>query len=54
MPAGDAIDPRWSRDGRYIAFVHAPGGAPPDQPASGRRIVYIAELTTGSLTRISR
>ena len=54
MPVGDAIDPRWSPDGKYIAFVHVPGGVDNDQQGTGERVVYIVEVTSGRLQRISR
>src|SRR5688572_3615803 len=54
MPTGDAIDPRWSPDGRFIAFVHAPGGDGKGQDSSGERVVYIVEVDSGRLQRISR
>lgn len=54
MPTGDAIDPRWSPDGSYIAFVHVPSGTGNGQDTNGQRIVYIVEVSSGRLTRISR
>ena len=54
MPTGDAIDPRWSPDGNYIAFVHVPSGMGDGQDTNGQRVVYIVEVGSGRLTRISR
>ncbi len=55
MPTGGAIDPRWSPDGLRIAFVHAPeGGINRIQATNQQYIVYVLELDTGRLQRISR
>ena len=55
MPAGDAVDPRWSPDGERIAFVHLPdGGAAEVRSADQQRIVYIVDVKTRRLTRLSR
>jgi TolB protein len=55
MPNGDAISPRWSPDGKYIAFVHVPeGGVTGAQEATQQRIVYVIELASGRLSRVSR
>ena len=54
MPTGDAIDPRWSPDGQYIAFVHVPAGVANDSDGKAQRVVYIVEVDSGRVTRISR
>ena len=55
MPYGDAVDPRWSPNGEYIAFVHVPsGGLTGAQDQNQQRIVYVIELATKRLTRVSR
>lgn len=58
MPSGGAIDPRWSPDGRYIAFVHVPAdeglGSEAIQDDPGSRIIYVVNLETGRLLRLSR
>ncbi len=55
MPTGDAIEPRWSPDGTHIAFVHVPNGRVQDnQDASQQRVVYVVDVKTKRLTRLSR
>jgi Tol biopolymer transport system component len=55
MPNGDAISPRWSPDGKYISFVHVPeGGVTGVQDATQQRIVYVVELASGRVSRVSR
>jgi Tol biopolymer transport system component len=55
MPRGSAVDPRWSPAGDRLVFVHVPEEhAQEDQSASHQRIIYVAELATGKLTRLSR
>jgi TolB protein len=55
MPAGGAIDPRWSPDGARIVFVHVPEGRP-DEPQSPdhERAIHVIEVETGQLRRLSR
>jgi len=54
MPTGDAINPRWSPAGQYIALVHVPGGVANDADGKAQRVVYIVEVESGRVTRISR
>jgi Tol biopolymer transport system component len=51
MPSGDAIDPRWSPNGEYIAFVHVTGGA---EASSQQRVIFVVDVKTKRLTRVSR
>jgi Tol biopolymer transport system component len=55
MPVGDAVDPRWSPDGARIAFVHVPGGGAANTRSDDRqRIIYVVDVKTHRLTRLSR
>lgn len=55
MPTGSAIDPQWSpKDGR-ILFVHVPEDAPRlDERTSRSRAIYVVDVATKRLTRLSR
>lgn len=53
MARGGATAPRWSPDGTHLAFVHLPDAAAgplPDPPAG---TIYVVELGSGRLTRLS-
>jgi Tol biopolymer transport system component len=55
MPAGSAIDPRWSPAGDRVVFVHVPEvTATSDQGASMERAICVADVPTGTWTRLSR
>jgi len=55
MPNGDAVDPRWSPTGDAIAFVHvAAGGLADAQDEHHERIIYVIDLATRAMTRVSR
>jgi len=51
MPSGDAVDPRWSPNGDYIAFVHVTGGA---EASAQQRVIFLVDVTTKRLSRVSR
>ncbi|HET9371744.1 MAG TPA: DPP IV N-terminal domain-containing protein [Vicinamibacterales bacterium] len=52
---GGAIDPHWSPDGTKIAYVQVPEDRPTDaQEASQYRAIYVVEIETGRITRLSR
>ena len=51
MPSGDAVDPRWSPNGDYIAFVHVTGGA---EASAQQRVIFLVDVKTKRLSRVSR
>jgi len=55
MPRGSAVDPRWSPSSDHLVFVHVPEeNVHEEQTPTQQRLIYIAELKTGKLTRLSR
>ena len=55
MRSGSALDPRWSPAGDRIVFVHVPETSVHDQQSSGQsREIYVVDVATGQLTRLSR
>jgi Tol biopolymer transport system component len=55
MPRGSAIDPRWSPDGASIVFVHAVDtDSASEKAGEGTRAIYVVDLATGRLRRLSR
>jgi len=55
MRTGSAIDPRWSPSGDRIAFVHVPEtSVHDDQRARHSREIYVVDVATGALTKLSR
>jgi Tol biopolymer transport system component len=55
MPTGGAIDPRFTKEGDHLAFVHVPE-ATPDQPQSPdqARVIYVIDMETRKVRRLSR
>jgi Tol biopolymer transport system component len=49
MPAGDAIDPRFSPDGTQIVFVHVPGG----MQNGAERSIWVVKVDGTGLTRLT-
>ena len=55
MLTGDAVDPRWSPNGEYIVFVHVPDGGVTDAQRAGQeRILYVVDVKTKKMRRLSR
>lgn len=55
MKTGSALDPRWSPSGDRIVFVHVPEMSVHDRQDGGEsREIYVVEVATGALTRLSR
>jgi len=55
VPTGSAIDPEWSPVDDRILYVHVPEDAPRlDERTSRERALYVVDITTGKLTRLSR
>jgi len=55
MPTGSAIDPRWSPKDDRVLFVHVPDEAPPpDRRTMRDRAVYVLDIGSGKVTRLSR
>jgi TolB protein len=55
MPTGSAIDPRWSPNDDRILFVHVPDDVPPaGRRSSGERALYVLDIGSGKVTRLSR
>jgi TolB protein len=55
MAQGSVLAPRWSPDGERIVFVHVPGAAPTAaQDPTAERAIYVLEIDTGRLRRLSR
>lgn len=55
MPTGSAIDPRWSPKAERLLFVHVPDEAPPiDRRTPGERAIYVLDIGSGKVTRLSR
>jgi Tol biopolymer transport system component len=56
-PGGDAIDPRWSPDGTRIAYVQLPKttlGGNQDSDPNAARAIYVLDIQSGRVTRLSR
>lgn len=52
---GSAIDPRWSPDGTRVVFVEVPETQATDQQsATSSRAIYVLEIGSGRVTRLSR
>jgi Tol biopolymer transport system component len=55
LPTGSAIEPRWSPKDNRLLFVRVPDDAPPiDRRAMGERAIYLLDIDSGKVARLSR
>jgi TolB protein len=55
LPTGSAIHPRWSPKDDRILFVHVPEETPPtDRRTTGERSIYVVDVVSERVTRLSR
>jgi Tol biopolymer transport system component len=53
MPGASVMDPRWSPDGSRVAFVHVPSVDVPDRTMPQPYAIYVMELDTRRVRRLS-
>jgi TolB protein len=53
MPGGSALDPRWSPDGARVAFVYVPEQPKADPSTSQPYAIYVVEVASGRVKRLS-
>jgi len=55
VPTGSAVDPQWSPTDDRLLYVYVPEAAPRlDERTSRSRAIYVADIVSGKVTRLSR